>query len=140
MLFDDARTRLVHWTQFLDGKEASTNKTVKNGPNKSGHAETWWRENSGTTPDWRNPRTVAYFCAYLDIAQGRIRLEGITLDDGYLWPDRAVMRALLESGCVTCGDERFQVTTLGEAMVAPFLMIEGGGVRVVIPPTGWSAV
>ncbi|WP_186420137.1 hypothetical protein [Bosea sp. CS1GBMeth4] len=132
MTFAEARALLDNWTSRLDGKQASTNKTVKQGPNKHGLEEAWWLENDGKTPDWRNGRTVGYLCAYVELAGGAIPMCGIALEDGFLWPDRAVMRALLLSDCVSCRNEHFELTDRGHSLVAPFLRVNGSGSTIAL--------
>ena len=119
MRFEEARAILNRHCRQLDNKEASTNKTPQSGPNRAAAQESWWHENADKTSDWRNARTVAYLCAYVEIAGPRIPMEGIPLDDGYIWPDRAVMRALLDRGCVAVDGEAFRVTPEGELLLAP---------------------
>ena len=58
-------------------------------------------------------------------------MQGIRLDDGYLWPDRAVMRALLINDCLTVEGDDFCLTRQGEALLAPRLRIDGGKVTLV---------
>ena len=129
MLHDEALAILDGWTMLLDGKRASTNRSIKPSPNRAGVTESYWRAHEGTTPDWRNTRSVAYLVAYLDMAGGAVPGEGIALGDGYLWPDRAVMRAYLAANCIALTSGAFQLTDKGEALVAPMLKFSNGRVR-----------
>jgi hypothetical protein len=124
MRFEQAREILNRWTRFIDdGKDASTNKSVKKTPNQKASQGSWWHENNGTMPDWRKPRTVAYLTAYIEMAGAHFPLTGILLEDGYLWPDRAVMRSLLVAGCIRLKAGSFHLTEKGEALIAPWLTV-----------------
>lgn len=125
MLFEEARGILNRYCQQLEHNDASTNKVVQQGPNRAAAQESWWVRNDGRTPDWRNARTVAYFCGYVEIAgSSHIPMQGIPLDDGYMWLDRAVMRALLERQCVLVEGGYFRVTPNGELLLAPMVRVK----------------
>src|SRR5260370_17441438 len=96
MTFEQARAILDRHCQQLDQKIASSNKKAERHLKSMAVDRSWWFENPGRTPDWRNARTVAYLCAYVEIAGTHIPMQGIRLDDGYMWPDRAVIRPLLQ--------------------------------------------
>jgi hypothetical protein len=129
MRFDEARTILNFWTRRFQGKDASTNKVAGGHAREEARQLDWWMLNDEKTPDWRNPRTVAYLTAYVEIAGATFPATGIPLDDGYLWPDRAVMRSLLEARCVAFEREAFRLTDKGEALIAPMLTLQDGEVR-----------
>jgi hypothetical protein len=129
--FEQARAILDRHCQQLDQKIASSNTKAERHLKSMAVDRLWWFENPGRTPDWRNARTVAYLCAYVEIAGPRIPMQGIRLDDGYMWPDRAVMRALLDSECLAIEGEDFCLTPLGEALLAPRIRIDGATVTVV---------
>jgi hypothetical protein len=74
---------------------------------------------------------VAYFSAYVEMAGPSIPMQGIQLEDGYLWPDRAVVRSLLERGCLIPRNGVFVVTPEGELLLAPRLKIDGDTVVIV---------
>jgi hypothetical protein len=131
MTFEEARAILDRHCRQFDHKDASTNKAVQERPNSAAADRAWWFANTGTTPDWRNARTVAYLSAYVAITGPRISMQGIRLEDGYMWPDRAVMRALLESDCLAVEGEDFCLTLLGEALLAPRIRIDDGRVTVM---------
>jgi hypothetical protein len=131
MTFEEARAVLTRHCRQLDHKDASTNTSAQERSNSAAVDRAWWFANAGTTPDWRNARTVAYLCAYVEIAGPRIPMQGIRLDDGYMWPDRAVMRALLDSECLAIEGEDLCLTPLGEALLAPRIRVEGATVTVV---------
>ncbi|MBT4905376.1 MAG: hypothetical protein HON62_00710, partial [Rhodospirillaceae bacterium] len=99
MRFETAREILDRHCRVLTGKAASTNKRAHSVPNEEADKVEWWRENTGTSPRWDNERTVAYLCAYVGIAGRRFPMTGIGLQDGYIHPDRAVMRSLLQAEC-----------------------------------------
>lgn len=130
MTFDEARAILDRHCRELDHKDASTNTKVKHHPRLVAADRTWWPANAGTMPDWRTTRTVAYLSAYVEIAGPSFPMQGIRLDDGYLWPDRAVIRALLVNDCLTVEGADFRLTRLGEALLAPRLRIDDGTVTV----------
>jgi hypothetical protein len=131
MAFEEARAILEMHCRRLDHKIASTNIKAEGHPRSGATERAWWLANAGTTPDWRNARTVAYLSAYVEIAdQPRFPMQGIRLDDGYLWPDRAVIRTLLLNECLAVEGGDFCLTRQGQALVAPRLRIDGGKVTV----------
>ena len=126
MDFDTAWNCISWWTILLDRKPPSANKRVHAEPLNEGSQLEWWLAHDGRDPDWRNGRTVAYLCAYLDIGRGRIAMRGIGVEGGYLYPDRAVMRSLYAAGCLVVDGDSFALTERGEALVAPFIKLQQG--------------
>jgi len=125
MTFNEARIILDRYCLHFTNKEASTNTKPYDSANLDAANLGWWTEHDRRTPDWRTPRTVAYFCAYVEMAGRKIPMRGIHLEDGFVWPDRAVMRSLLERGCVRPIDEDFHVTSEGELLLAPVVELNG---------------
>ncbi|WP_439817486.1 hypothetical protein [Zavarzinia sp. CC-PAN008] len=116
--FAEARAVLNRWCNSLDGKDASTNKAVKRHANPDGLNDLWWLENAGTTPDWQNNRTRAYLAAYVELGGGVIPMSGIPVAEGFIWPDRAVIRTLLLNRCIEQGGRVFGLTERGRALLA----------------------
>ena len=128
--FDEAWQVLSWWTMLLDGKPPSTNKRAQPSPLSEGARLDWWLAHDGRTPDWRNGRSVAYLCAYIELGRGSIPTTGLVLSQGYIWPDRAVIRALLAADCLVQVDGRFVLTARGEALLAPFLKFDDGELAI----------
>ena len=120
--FAEARKILNDLCLELDRKEASTNKTVSGQRNEDGLHEAWWVENDETSPPFDSPRCKAYLRAYAEIAGPVFYGSGIPLDRGGLMhPDRGVMKAMLQSGCVTLGKTKrglFELTQKGQELIA----------------------
>lgn len=68
----------------------------------------WWLENRDTIEPWDGPRSRAYLTAYVEIAGPIFFGTGIPLHDGYLQPDRGVMKRLLDTGAVTLDKAKFR--------------------------------
>jgi hypothetical protein len=124
MWFMTAREILNKHCRALTGKEASTNKRAHSVPDVDAVEISWWFENSGASPRWDNERTVAYLCAYVEIAGRRFPMTGIELEDGYIHPDRAVTRSLLQAECISTDDGDFVLTDKGRALIAPMVKLE----------------
>ncbi|MCK1580665.1 HNH endonuclease [Bradyrhizobium sp. 168] len=119
--FRDARKLLNDFCLMLDGKEASSNKHASKAPNVYGAQELWWLENKKPAPPFDSPRSKAYLRAYIEIAGPMFYGSGIPLDRGLLHPDRGVMKAMLEAGCVTLGRNKrgiFELTPKGNDLIA----------------------
>ena len=101
--FAEARSILDDLCHRIDKKSASTNKTLKKKPNLDGNSEAWWLAHKGTTPAFNSNRSIAYLTAYVVIAGPDFSGSGIPLKDGFMYPDRGVMKAMLHAGCVTIG-------------------------------------
>lgn len=117
----DAKHVLDKHCREADGKPASTNKLPAKEQNRSGSDPCWWKENQGTCPPYNSPRSIAYLRAYIEIGEPIFYATGIPLVDGYLFPDRAVMKAMLLSDCVVLNLEqnsRFELTDKGRALLA----------------------
>lgn len=129
MRFEEAKRTLKKWCQNLDGKPPSTNKSARRSPNGEAGRKQWWLENSGTSPDWRSPRSVAYLVAYVEIAGSVFPAAGIAVEEGFIWPDRAVMRSLILARCVAFVKGNFRLTDKGEALIAPMVILSDGMAR-----------
>lgn len=119
--FRDARKILNDLCLMLDGKEASSNRSASETPNPDGAQESWWLENKKTAPPFNSFRSKAYLRAYIEIAGPMFYGSGIPLDHGLMHPDRGVMKAMLQAGCVTLGRNNrgvFELTPKGNDLVA----------------------
>ncbi|MGY3496763.1 HNH endonuclease [Bradyrhizobium sp. USDA 4502] len=118
--FSEARSILDNFCQRIDNKPASTNKTSKTKPNPYGNSEAWWLAHKGT-PSFDGDRSRAYLSAYVEIAGPHFYGSGIPLEDGYMYPDRGVMKAMLHAGCVTIGKSEqglFELTPRGRKLIS----------------------
>ena len=59
-----------------------------------------------------------------------IPTTGLVLSQGYIWPDRAVIRALPAADCLVQVDGGFVLTARGEALLAPFLKFDDGELAI----------
>jgi len=119
--FATFRSILVNLSTLIDGQPVpSTNKSAKASPrpvdgNGDPGTEAWWLSaRAGTSP--AEPRTQAYLLAYLAAEGGRIGARAIRLDDGYVWPDRDVMKCLLVADLlrfVSGREPHFEITEAG---------------------------
>ena len=119
--FREARQILIDLCLRLDGKEASTNKSKSEKPNLDGAQEAWWLENNETSPPFDSPRSKAYLRAYVEVAGPMFYGSGIPLESGLMHPDRGVMKAMLQSGCVTLGKGKrglFELTPKGKDLIS----------------------
>jgi hypothetical protein len=119
--FREASTILNDLCIKLDGKEASSNKSGSKTPNLKGAQELWWLENKETCPPFDSPRCKAYLRAYKEIAGPIFFGSGIPLDDYFMHPDRGVMKAMLQAGCVTLGKSKhglFELTQKGNELIS----------------------
>jgi 5-methylcytosine-specific restriction protein A len=119
--FTDAKEILNDHCLNLDLKKASSNKSASKKPNPDGAQKSWWLKNKDKRPPFDGPRCKAYLRAYIEIAGPTFYGSGIPLDDGLMHPDRGVMKALLQAGCVTLGKTKrgvFELTPKGNALIA----------------------
>ncbi|MGY4318987.1 HNH endonuclease [Bradyrhizobium sp. JR3.5] len=119
--FAEARSILDELCHRIDKKPASTNKTLKKKPNLDGNSEAWWLAHEGTTPAFDSNRSIAYLTAYVEIAGPHFYGSGIPLEDGFMYPDRGVMKAILHAGCVTIGINEqglFELTPKGRKLIS----------------------
>jgi hypothetical protein len=118
------KSHLDAFAMRIDGKNAST-ATRLDEADLQASVRSYWEQNSGTSPKWHNTRTVAYLAAYVDWAGSSFRAGGFNLNDGFLRPDRAVMRSLLQGEFVELEAGEFRLTAKGAALIAPFVVVEG---------------
>ncbi|MCK1607251.1 HNH endonuclease [Bradyrhizobium sp. 166] len=119
--FAEARSILDEFCLRIDKKPASTNKTLKKKPNQDGNSEAWWLAQKDATPAFDSNRSIAYLTAYVQIAGSRFYGSGIPLEDGFMYPDRGVMKAMLHAGCVTIGINKqglFKLTPKGRKLIS----------------------
>lgn len=117
--FRYANQLLNEFCLTLNGKKASSNKSTREKPNPDGAQETWWLKKKGQCPPFDSPRCKAYLRAYVEIAGPHFFGSGIPLDEGYIYPDRGVMKALLQADCVTLSNRGiFELTTKGHNLIA----------------------
>ena len=119
--FGDAKEILNDHCLRFDLKKASSNKNASKKRNPDGAQKSWWLKNKDKCPPFDGPRCRAYLQAYIEIAGPTFYGSGIPLDDGLMHPDRGVMKALLQAGCVTLGKHKrgiFELTPKGKALIA----------------------
>ncbi|MGY3547096.1 hypothetical protein [Bradyrhizobium sp. USDA 4469] len=119
--FAEARSILNDLCHRIDKKPASTNETLKKKPNLDGNSEAWWLAHKGTTPAFDSNRSIAYLTAYVEIAGPSFYGSGISLEDGYMYPDRGVMKGMLQAGCVTFRKNTqglFELTPKGRKLIS----------------------
>ncbi len=103
-----------------NGKPASTNKRAHKDMNAPAKKLDWWLQSVGAVPNHENPRSIAYLRSYIEIAGPLFFASGIPLTDGYLYPDRGVMKAMLLSSCVTLDEadlSTFRLTDAGHQLL-----------------------
>jgi hypothetical protein len=118
--FDEARKILNEFCLSMDGKSASTNKTLTDKPNPAGNDKGWWLEH-GHAPAFNSNRSRAYLRAYVAIAGPNFYGSGIPLEHGFMRPDRGVMKGLLQADCVTIGTTKpgiFELTPKGRKLIS----------------------
>jgi hypothetical protein len=59
----------------------------------------WWNARPKAAAA-ETPRTRAFMLAYISAVGPEISARGIELDDGWIWPDRDIMKAMLRSGVI----------------------------------------
>ena len=114
------KRRLDQLCHQADGKPASSNKTLKKEQNREAANREWWLANQGKCGRYDTPRYVAYLKAYIELAEPIFYATGIPLVDGYLYPDRGIMKAMLLADCVVLNeqDNRFELTDRGRDLLA----------------------
>lgn len=94
----------------IDGKPASA-KTTGRKPFSECASRDWWfaadKMHASTN------RVRALLTSYVQIGGDRFPMTGIPLSDGYLRPDRTVMRILVDQGRVNIADGWFELTDAG---------------------------
>jgi hypothetical protein len=115
-----AKRILDDFCRAATSKSASSGKVRHKEPNPDGARSDWWLDKQGKYPSADSPRTMAYLAAYLEIGEERFYGTGIRLDDGYMYPDRAVMKALLRGRYVELHEARhslFVITERGRELI-----------------------
>jgi hypothetical protein len=129
--FSTFRKILGDWCLLIDGKEPSTNKRFNKAVNQdAGHMD-WWSR-SGEIHDGDTSRNLAYLVAYLEAFGPRLPMRGLAAHEGWVYPDRAVMRSLIAAGYLAVEDGSFIPTAAGRAQIAPWLLQEGDVFRRVV--------
>ena len=100
----------------IDGKPASA-KTSSARPFSECASPEWWLAADDTMSVDRN-RTTALLTAYVELGGEIFPMTGIPLADGFLRPDRKVMRALVQSGMVMMSDGQFKLTSDGGVLIS----------------------
>ncbi|MGK7653226.1 AAA family ATPase [Roseovarius sp. B08] len=121
MNFEDAQKILRKNCIHIDGKPNSASRQRKPKPNSAALDRDWWYEGDIGRDSEPKTRGIALFVSYLQIANGRIPMDGLKLTDGYIWLDRAVMRRLDKFGYLRMEDGFMSPTEKGEALITPYL-------------------
>lgn len=128
--FFSFRKALKEWCLMIDGKEPSTNKTHNPKPNYDAETIAWWYE-AETAHDPETTRNLAYLIAYLEMFGSRLPMKGFAVHEGWVYPDRAIMRSLHAAGTLTVEDKAFVLTDDGRAQIAAYLVQDGNSFRRV---------
>lgn len=99
----------------IDGSPASA-KTIAKEPFTEAASKEWWLHLDDIADPSRN-RTVALLTSYVELGGESFPLTGIPLSDGYLRPDRKVMRSLYRAGRVDIRNGFFVLTDEGRRIV-----------------------
>lgn len=126
--FSNFRKTLKEWCLLIDGAEPSTNKTAQKGPNKEAESIEWWHETDA--PHAADlPRNIAYLVAYLEFHGPVLPMKGLPVHEGWVYPDRAIMRSLHNGGYISDDGPNFVLTETGRALIAPWLVQDGNHFR-----------
>ena len=128
--FASFRKTHKEWCLLIDGKEPSTNKTHNPKPNYDAEAIAWWYE-ADTVNDPNSTRKLAYLVTYLEVFGPRLPMKGLAVHEGWVYPDRAVMRTLHAVGTLAVDDKAFVLTDAGRAQIAAYLVQDGSTFRRV---------
>ena len=115
---------------LIDGKEPSTNKMHNKLPNHDAAHIEWWYE-VDKVHDSETTRNLAYLVAYLEVFGPRLSMQGLGVHEGWVYPDRAIMRSLHAAGMLEVKGTEFVLTDEDRAQVAPWLIQEGNTFRRV---------
>lgn len=118
------------WCLLIDGKEPSTNKTHNKLPNHDAARIGWWYE-AATTHDSETTRNLAYLVTYLEVFGPHLSMKGLGVHEGWVYPDRAIMRSLHADEVLTVEGTTFVLTPKGHALIAPWLVQDGNTFRRV---------
>ncbi len=128
--FFSFRKTLKEWCLLIDGKEPSTNKTHNKLPNHDAARIEWWYE-AEKLHDSETTRNLAYLVAYLEVFGPRLSMKGLGVHEGWVYPDRAIMRSLHAAGVLAVEGTAFVLTDAGHAQIAPWLIQDGNTFRRV---------
>jgi hypothetical protein len=121
--FSIFRKTLKEWCLLIDGKDPSTNKTCGAKPNYDAENFAWWYE-ADTVHDGDTTRNLAYLIAYLEMFGPRLPMKGLAVHDGWVYPDRSIMRSLHAAGTLAVDDKAFVLTDAGRAQTAAHLTLD----------------
>jgi hypothetical protein len=125
MTFDQFRQLLTNLSILLDDQpRPSAHNKNESGPipsDEDGDPNTvsWWQARQKAA-NAQTPRTKAFLLAYVAVAGSGIPARGIELDDGWVHPDRGIMKAMLQNGYLSfVGGEAstFEVTPNGRSLL-----------------------
>ena len=128
--FSNFRKTLKEWCLLIDCKEPSTNKTHNPKPNYEAETIAWWYE-ADTVHDRDTTRNLAYLIAYLEVFGPRLPMKGLAVHEGWVYPDRAIMRSLHAAETLAVEDNAFVLTDAGRAQIAAYLVQDGSTFRRV---------
>ena len=116
-------------SQFGETGPRSSNTAPAAQRDARGLSDTHWLAGQDHKRHWSSPRTAGYLAAYVEVGGRRFRGDGIELEDGYIIPDKGVMCSLRVGGCLQFQGGEFVLTEKGEALIAPFVRLEGADAR-----------
>jgi len=128
--FSNFRKTLKEWCLLIDGKDPSTNKTYNAKPNYDAENIAWWYE-ADRVHNGDKTRDLAYLTAYLEMFGPRLPMKGLAVHEGWVYPDRAIMRSLHAAGTLAVEDKTFILTDAGRAQIAAHLSQDGNTFRRV---------
>lgn len=128
--FVSFRKTLKEWCLLIDGKEPSTNKTHNKLPNHDAVHIEWWYE-ADSIHDSETTRNLAYLVAYLEVFGPQLSMKGLGVHEGWVYPDRAIMRSLHAAGLLAIEGTAFVLTDAGRTQIAPWLIQDGNKFRRV---------
>ena len=128
--FSSFRKSHKEWCLLIDGKEPSTNKTHNKLPNHDAARVEWWYE-ADKLHDSETTRNLAYLVTYLEVFGPRLSMKGLGVHEGWVYPDRAIMRSLHADEVLADDGTGFVLTPKGQALIAPWLVQDGTTFRRV---------
>ena len=128
--FSNFRKTLKNWCLLIDGKEPSTNKTHNAKPNYDAENIAWWYV-ADNVHDGDTTRNLAYLIAYLEVFGPVLPMKGLAVHEGWVYPDRAIMRSLHAAETMAVDDKAFILTDAGRAQIAAHISQDGNTFRRV---------
>jgi hypothetical protein len=110
----EARALMDAICRRIDGEPPSSFTTDAH-PFEDAASRDWWFAKDDSM-DVSRSRSVAYLTAYSELGGDSFPMMGIPLADGYLRPDRKVMRALAQAGMIEMDGGLFRLTANGRAL------------------------